>query len=122
MKKVWPVVLTLGASNTTPGLTTYKIVSSYPSAGSVVYATNTTAPNTNLTVPSTYVNPNGPSTFTYTVTSAPCASVSNSVTVIVHPVPVVTLTLGYTVGSTTIVALDNMLLLQPVNVLVATTV
>ncbi len=85
-------VLTLSTGSTVAGLTSYKIVSSYPTAGSEVYTANTTAPTSPLTVSSTYVNPNGNTTYTFTLTSAPCAATSVSTTVTVHPVPAVTLT------------------------------
>ncbi len=87
-------VLSFSTANTTAGLTTYKITSDYPSAGSVVYATNTTAPASPLTVPSTYVNPNGVTTYTYSVSSAPCATLDSTFSVTVRPVPTALITLS----------------------------
>lgn len=84
-------VLTLSSGSTVSGLTTYTITSDYPTAGSVVYATNTAAPNSPFTVNGTYINPNGVTTYTYTLTSSPCAATTVTTSVTVHPVPTVTL-------------------------------
>ncbi len=102
-------ILTLASTNTTSGVTTYKITSDYPSAGSVVYATNTTAPNSPFTVTSTFVNPNGVTNYTYTVTSAPCGSVTSTVAVTVYPVPSASITLSPSpicLGSTTTLSIN----------------
>lgn len=96
-----PVVLTLSSGNTVSGVTTYMVTSNYPSANSVVYASSTTAPTSPMTVASNYVNPNGTTQFSYTVTNAPCTSQVVNTNVTVYPVPVIN---SLTVSATPICA------------------
>jgi PKD repeat protein len=84
-------ILTFSTASTTAGLTTYKIISDYPTANSIVYASSTTAPVSPLTVSSAFVNPSGITNYTYTVTTVPCSPVTASTAVTVYPVPTATI-------------------------------
>jgi len=80
-------ILTLTTSNTTSGVTIYKITSDYPIAGTLVYGPTTIAPNSPLTVATNFSNPNGTTNYQYTVNTPPCNTFTASTAVTIRALP-----------------------------------